>query len=165
MESFRALAASSFVPVTPIEFHFYAGEEGGLLGSQAIASNYNSGGKAVKAMMNLDMTAWVQSGTSPQIGLVTDRTDSGLNAFVRSLILAYLPGTTPTTDFCGYACSDHASWNTLGVPATYPFEATTALENPNIHTSSDTTSSSQFSFAHMHEFSKLVVAFVVELSA
>lgn len=56
IEAFRVLAASGFKPSTPLEFHWYSGEEGGLLGSQTIATNYKSAGKSVKAMMELDMT-------------------------------------------------------------------------------------------------------------
>jgi leucyl aminopeptidase len=56
IEVFRALVTSGFSPVRPVEFHFYAAEEVGLLGSQAIAANYKSSGKAVYAMINLDMT-------------------------------------------------------------------------------------------------------------
>ena len=41
MEIFRALVTSTFKPTTPIEFHFYSGEEAGLIGSQAIALHYN----------------------------------------------------------------------------------------------------------------------------
>jgi len=51
------LVSSGFEPTTPIEIHFYAGEEAGLLGSLAIASNYSEAGTAIKAFMELDMTA------------------------------------------------------------------------------------------------------------
>ena len=58
MEIFRALVScDKFNPTTPVEFHFYAGEEAGLLGSQEIASHYNKTGIKVKAFMELDMTA------------------------------------------------------------------------------------------------------------
>ena len=57
MEIFRALVNSTFKPATPIEFHFYAGEEVGLVGSQAIALHYNQTKIKVKAFMELDMTA------------------------------------------------------------------------------------------------------------
>jgi leucyl aminopeptidase len=56
IEVFRALVAAGFSPTRPVEFHFYSGEEAGLLGSQAIAANYKSAGKSIYAMMNLDMT-------------------------------------------------------------------------------------------------------------
>ncbi|KAG8685510.1 hypothetical protein FRC08_013074 [Ceratobasidium sp. 394] len=56
MEVFRAIVASGFKPTRTLEFHFYSGEEGGLLGSQAIATNYKSAVKSVYAYLNLDMT-------------------------------------------------------------------------------------------------------------
>jgi bacterial leucyl aminopeptidase len=57
IEAFRALATAGYRPPTPIEFHWYAGEEGGLLGSSAIASSYDRSNVQVKGMMQLDMTA------------------------------------------------------------------------------------------------------------
>lgn len=57
METFRELVASGFKPTQPLEFHWYSGEEAGLLGSQAIASSYKSAGKAVKGAFILDMIA------------------------------------------------------------------------------------------------------------
>ena len=56
LEAFRALLAAGFKPTTPVEFHWYSGEEAGLLGSQAIATSYKSAGKSVKAFMELDMS-------------------------------------------------------------------------------------------------------------
>lgn len=57
IEVFRALVASGFKPTTPVEFHFNAGEEGGLLGSQGIATSYKNAAKSVKAYVQFDMTA------------------------------------------------------------------------------------------------------------
>lgn len=56
IEAFRVLLVSGFRPSTPVEFHWYAAEEVGLLGSQAIASAYRSAGVDVKAFMELDMS-------------------------------------------------------------------------------------------------------------
>jgi len=56
IESFRALLVAGFEPSTPVEFHWYAGEEGGLLGSADIADSYASAGTEVKAMVEFDMT-------------------------------------------------------------------------------------------------------------
>jgi bacterial leucyl aminopeptidase len=55
-------------------------------------------------------------------------------------------------------------WNSLGYPAVYPFESITEYEDPSIHSAQDTSDSSEFSFEHAHEFTKLVVAFVMELA-
>lgn len=56
IEAFRGIVANGFKPTVPLEFHWYAGEEGGLLGSQAIARSYASAGTSVAAMVNFDMT-------------------------------------------------------------------------------------------------------------
>ena len=135
-----------------------------MLGSQAIAANYKSAGKSVYAMINLDMTGYFKPGSTEVIALVTDRVDSGLNTYLRSLISAYC-SIPAGTDYCGYACSDHASWNTQGYPAAFPFEAPTVSENPYIHSASDTTSVSGFSWTHSLEFAKLAVAAAVELGS
>ncbi|KAF8705614.1 peptidase M28 family, partial [Rhizoctonia solani] len=165
IEVFRALVTAGFSPARPVEFHFYAAEEVGLLGSQAIAANYKSSGKAVYAMINLDMTGYFKPGSTEVIALVTDRVDSGLNTYLRSLISAYCSIPAGTDYQCGYACSDHASWNSQGYPAAFPFEAPTVSENPNIHSSSDTTSVSGFSWTHSLEFAKLATAAAVELGS
>lgn len=143
IEAFRKLVAAGFKPTNPVEFHWYSGEEAGLLGSAAVARSYSTAKKSINAYLNLDMTAWLQTGTTPQIGFVSDRTSSTLTAFVKKLVPEYLTGVIASDDYCGYACSDHASWNTLGYPAVYPFESITKYENPNIHTAADTATSSQ----------------------
>lgn len=43
-----------------IEFQWYSGEEGGLLGSRAIYQQYKKEGKDVRAMLQQDMTGYVQ---------------------------------------------------------------------------------------------------------
>jgi len=45
------------------------------------------------------------------------------------------------------------------------YEAITGNDNPNIHTSGDTTSVSGFSWSHSLEFAKVALAFLYELSA
>lgn len=56
IEIFRALLAAGFKPTTPVEIHWYSGEEAGLLGSQAIATSYAKANAKVKAFLELDMT-------------------------------------------------------------------------------------------------------------
>jgi leucyl aminopeptidase len=169
IEVFRALVQTGFAPSSPIEFHFYSGEEGGLLGSQAIAKNYSSTKVPVKAMLQLDMTAYVKAGTNPTIAFITDHTSSPLTTYVRTLANAYVVGAgtnvTITTDQCGYACSDHASWDTAGYPSAFPFEGLMNNDNPNIHGTKDTSSVAQFSYAHMHSYSQLLTGFFIELAA
>jgi leucyl aminopeptidase len=52
LEAFRVLAESGFIPTNgPVEFHWYAAEEGGLLGSQAVARYKKESGAQIGAMM------------------------------------------------------------------------------------------------------------------
>jgi leucyl aminopeptidase len=39
LEALRVLANAKFTPTNTLEFHFYSGEEGGLLGSRDIMNN------------------------------------------------------------------------------------------------------------------------------
>jgi bacterial leucyl aminopeptidase len=169
LEAFRTLLTNSTIasgqaPQT-IEFHWYAGEEGGLLGSQAIFSNYQSSGRDVKAMLNQDMTGYTQgyksAGLTPKFGVITDNVSTALTTFVRRIITAYT-SVTAADDRCGYACSDHTSATKAGYPSAMIFESEMKYDNPYIHTSSDTIS--RVDFAHMLEHAKLVVGFVVELA-
>lgn len=52
LEAFRVLATGGYVPQNgPVEFHWYAAEEGGLLGSQDIAAYKKQEGAHIGAMM------------------------------------------------------------------------------------------------------------------
>ncbi|KAJ3489560.1 hypothetical protein NLJ89_g11520 [Agrocybe chaxingu] len=165
MEAFRVLVTAGFRPSTPVEFHWYAAEEVGLRGSQAIATSYSNSGVQVKAMLQLDMTAYVRPGTTPVIAFMPDFTDSGLNTFLGQIVDTYTNRGWVINAPCGYACSDHASWNRLGYPAALPFEGLFSNINPNIHTATDTASVAGFSLAHSLEYAKLAAAYAYELAA
>lgn len=146
-----------------VEFMFYSAEEGGLLGSQSIAKSYKDQGRKIMAMLQLDMTAFVKMGTEPKVGLITDFVDPYFNNFLKIVIGEYLSiGHVETR--CGYACSDHASWNNLGVPAGFVIESKFEDSNPHIHSIKDKPDVEGFSVEHMAEFTKLVVGTVVELT-
>ncbi|EPT01217.1 hypothetical protein FOMPIDRAFT_1120705 [Fomitopsis schrenkii] len=166
LEAYRALLAADFRPSRTIEFQWYAAEEAGLLGSQAIAQAYERRGVNVAGMSHFDMTAWIKNGTREEVGVVTDFVDANLTEFNKQLVDLYLDIPYVETK-CGYACSDHASWTKAGYPTTFSAEGT--MENWDrefVHTMNDRIDiSDEFSFSHMLEFSKLAVAFAVELAA
>jgi leucyl aminopeptidase len=153
------LISSSFVPLRPIEFQFYSGEEAGLLGSQAIVKSYVSNKTPVYAQLQTDMTGY--AGKTPNIAIVTDYTNSELTNTLRMLAKTY--SKLPVVDTrCGYGCSDHASWNRAGISSAFHFETKMNSDNPNIHTPKDTL---QFvSLNHVAEFIKTSLGFAVELS-
>lgn len=92
LEAMRVLLTDSRVATgqapNTIEFHWYAAEEGGLLGSQAIFTNYKNNGRVVKAMLQQDMTGYVKPGVRESVGVITDYVDAGLTTFIKKVITA-----------------------------------------------------------------------------
>ncbi|KAI9355073.1 hypothetical protein DFJ73DRAFT_826008 [Zopfochytrium polystomum] len=159
-EAFRVLLAAGFAPKRPIEFHWYAAEEGGLLGSQKVVADYKSKGIPVIGVYHTDVAGYQPSGKAETIGVITDNVDAALVAFLKSLIDEYSDVKWTETK-CGYACSDHASWTKAGFSAVITSEAEFSDTTPYIHTANDDVS--HISFDHLAKFSRLAVAFAVEL--
>lgn len=80
LETLRVLLTSKDIiegnAENTVEFHWYAAEEAGLLGSQHIFSTYEKAGRDVKAMLQQDMTGFIEltieAGRKPQFGLMLD---------------------------------------------------------------------------------------------
>ncbi|KAK0611915.1 hypothetical protein B0T14DRAFT_338337 [Immersiella caudata] len=157
LEALRVLANARYAPKNTLEFHFYGGEEGGLLGSAGVFSNYKSTGKNVLAFVNQDMTGYSPGG---RITVYTDYVDSSLTAYARVVATAYT-GTTSSSS-CGYACSDHGSARSNGFPAAYIADEPIGTSSPYIHTSNDALSTIQWPAILRH--SKFTVAFLIEAS-
>ncbi|KAH6617672.1 hypothetical protein B0J18DRAFT_451171 [Chaetomium sp. MPI-SDFR-AT-0129] len=157
LEALRVLAQAKFKPGATLEFHFYAGEEGGLLGSQGVFASYKSSGKKVLAVVNQDMAGYSPSG---KISIYTDYVDSALTTYVRTVATAYVGATT--SDACGYGCSDHASARSNGFPAAYVCDETMADSTPYIHSPNDSYATIMWDAVLRH--SKFTLAFLVEAS-
>ncbi|KAJ3159619.1 hypothetical protein HDU86_001628 [Geranomyces michiganensis] len=160
-EVYRLIIANGIVPTRPIEFHFYSGEEGGLLGSQKIASKYKTDRIPVLGMLQLDMTGYVPEDKDEIIGISTDYVDPALSKFLQQTATAYVTRIPWANVKCGYGCSDHASWNGSGFPASFAFETTFEDSNPDIHSARDTID--KVSFEHAAEFVRLGLGFAIEL--
>jgi leucyl aminopeptidase len=85
-----------------IEFHWYSAEEGGLLGSQAVFSEYEKTGRDVRAMLQQDMTGYVQktldAGEKESVGVITDYVDTELTEYIKKIVteVSYLAYPSPT---------------------------------------------------------------------
>ena len=108
MQVAQILAKNHYRGSRTIEFHAYAGEEGGLLGSQTVASKYAAAGAKVAAMLQMDMVAY-QMQTKPVLTLLTD-TDPSLIGWTFELLDAYLGNDDIRNSTCGYACTDHCEF-------------------------------------------------------
>ncbi|KAF9350140.1 Leucine aminopeptidase 1 [Mortierella sp. AD094] len=160
LEVFRALINVGFRPARPVEFHWYAAEEAGLLGSQDIAKDYSNKAVSVLAMFQNDMTGYAGTKYAEHFAIVTDYVDSELTTLIRLYAKTYGDIAVRDTS-CGYGCSDHASWNKYGYRSSFAIEADMSDTNPYIHSSSDDIS--LVNFNHMKQFAKLALGFVVEL--
>jgi len=160
LEVFRVLAQTGYKPERTVEFHAYSGEEGGLLGSQAIAKTYSDLDIVVEAMLQFDMTMYGANETEA-IGVITDFVNPDVSEFVRLLIGGYSKFPFVNTK-CGYGCSDHASWTRYGYRSGFPFEGSFARANPAIHSPSDLIS--LLNLARGLEFAKIGLGFVIELA-
>lgn len=124
-----------------IEFHWFAAEEGGLLGSQDVAAAYEKNGATVKGMLHMDskfslllrflsnlmtclfqVVAFLKNGTTPIIGLFDTNVDKNITTFTTKLVEKYIPLPWKFTG-CGSSCgSDHMSWTKAGFPVAFATE-------------------------------------------
>ncbi|KFX89874.1 hypothetical protein O988_08446 [Pseudogymnoascus sp. VKM F-3808] len=148
-----------------IEFHWYSAEEGGLLGSQAIFSSYEKEGRDVRAMLQQDMTGYVQktldAGEPESVGVITDFVDPALTEFIKTVVTEYCDIPYVETK-CGYACSDHASASKAGYPSAFVIESDFKYSDDKIHTQDDKIE--YLSFDHMLQHARLTLGLVYELA-
>jgi len=157
LETLRAIVEAGLVLKRSIEFHWYAAEEIGLRGSQAIAEQYKSTNVNVVAMLNMDVVGYYVNGIN-DIGVFTDNGNAQLAQLLRILADEYLTfGRRDRT--CGYGCSDHASWTRAGFPAVMASEVTA---HPSMHTPQDIIEN--MNFTQVNEFIKLAIGFMIEMA-
>lgn len=169
LEALRVLLKSDSIlngsAENTVEFHWYSAEEGGLLGSQAIFQAYEKEGKDVKAMLQQDMTGYVQktidAGEPESVGVITDYVDPGLTEFIKKVITVYCDIPYILTK-CGYACSDHASASKAGYPSAFVIESDFKYSDNKIHTTEDKIE--YLSFDHMLQHARLTLGLAYELA-
>lgn len=162
MEMARVLLSSKTNFKRPVYVIWYAAEERGLVGSQYVVKHFREHNIPVKAVVQFDMTGYRVDAKDPTMWIYTDYTNKKLNQFISQLINTYVHVPVDYSR-CGYGCSDHASWTEDGIPAAFPCESNFEDHNPYIHSSSDTMD--LLSLDHMTNFTKLAVAFAVELGS
>ncbi|MBA2652283.1 MAG: M20/M25/M40 family metallo-hydrolase [Tatlockia sp.] len=162
LETARILLASDNHFKRPVYIIWYAAEERGLVGSQAVVSNFLAKGIPVDAVIQFDMAGFRHNEKDSTMWIFQDQTDKALNEFVAALIKTYIKVPVDYSK-CGYACSDHASWMAKGIAAAFPVETNFKDHNPYIHTSGDTLG--LLNTEHLTNFTKLALAFAIELAS
>ncbi len=160
MEVARILLSSKVALKRPVYIIWYAAEERGLVGSQYVVKDFQKKKIPVAAAIQFDMTGYRNDPEDKTIWVFRDYTDKALSNFMVDLIKTYVDVPVDYSR-CGYGCSDHASWMEIGVPAAFPCETSFDDHNPYIHTPNDTMS--LISLDHMTNFTKLGIAFALEL--
>jgi len=161
MEVARVLLSSKATFKRPIYIIWYAAEEQGLIGSQQVVQHFMTHSIPVHAAIQFDMTGFRNQAEDKTMWVFRDYTDRPLSDFIASLIQRYIKVPVAYST-CGYGCSDHASWNAAGIPAAFPCETSFEAHNPYIHTPSD--SMDLLNLEHMTNFTKLGLAFAIELA-
>jgi len=160
-EVIQVLTQNNYQPKNTIKFYSYAAEEVGLRGSKEIATSAKNNGWSILGVLQLDMTNY--QGSDLEIVMMKDFTDSNQNKFLGEILDNYLTGVSWGYDKCGYACSDHASWNALGFPASMPFESRFRDMNRKIHTNGDLIDVSEGHATHATKFAQMTLAYLLEL--
>jgi Zn-dependent M28 family amino/carboxypeptidase len=113
----------------------FTGEEQGLVGSRAIASEWAAQGENIYAMANADMLGYT---STPEIqqGFMDRSMDATLTQYAKDLIATYVP-TLPTVDTTA-CCSDQQSFYENGYPSVGFFESGNAAgAYPSYHKKTD----------------------------
>lgn len=156
----KYLSDNDYWPDNTVEFHFYSAEEGGLLGSLDVFTKYADESKKVVAMLQQDMTGYVDDPEHEHVGVISDYTSPNLTDFIKLIIESYLDIPYVETQ-CGYACSDHGSASRNGYPASFVIESEFKKSNKYIHSTMDTLD--RLSFDHMAQHVRLVIGAIFEL--
>ena len=159
-EVFRILLKHNIHPQKEIQIFGYAAEELGLLGSRLIAESYSKKNLTLIGALQLDMVAY--PGDDHNVTFITDNVSKELTQWTEQIYGMYV-GTNIQRERCGYACSDHASWNRYGFRSVMPFESKMDEMNPRIHSAKDIWDN-KLDAEYASLFSKLGVAFAIELS-
>jgi leucyl aminopeptidase len=163
-EVIRAMVVNNYKPKRTVAFFGYAAEEVGLLGSKEIATWHRNEKVNVVGVLQLDMTNFNGSKRrNIDISMMTDYTNEAQNKFLGEIIDKYVKVPWGYSK-CGYGCSDHASWHTNGYKASMPFESHKNDMNRNIHTAEDLISKSGGNAFHALKFSKMAIAYMVEMA-
>lgn len=155
LEVVRVIKESGIRFKRRIEFHGYAAEEVGLVGSAEIARSYRTAGRTIAAMMQLDMTAYTAD-TKTTIYLANNDTTAEIRQGVKNILDAYLGGDYVEATLAA-GTSDHRSWFRQGFASVFPFEHPDNY-NPTIHTDRDKTGILNFPLAE--RYAKLTLAFL-----
>jgi bacterial leucyl aminopeptidase len=87
----------------PIEAHAYGGEEGGLLGAQALSESYKQAGREIRGVLNVEMVGWQPESGNNSTSTITVLSDPNapMSAYMKEVVETYIPTADVRGAFCG----------------------------------------------------------------
>ncbi|QRV84321.1 Peptidase family M28 protein [Ceratobasidium sp. AG-Ba] len=166
MAIMRILKANDYQGSYAIEAHAFAGEEGGLLGSDAVAAAYKKQGSRSAGCSS---SRWLPStstnkGKSSTITVLADPVPA-MSKHMIEVVRAYVPTAEQRSVNCGYGCSDHYSFHDQGYPVVClaAYGPSDRNLNPNYHSITDTVD--KLDFDKMTDFVRAGLGWLVEVAA
>ena len=125
-------------PRRSVLFCAFAGEEDGLLGSQAFCGDLPVPKDKIVGMVNLDMIGRGDAGEVAVLGIVQNPALDKVLARARKLKASGLREVVTRQGEELFERSDHYSFHKIGVPVLFFFEGLPIEKNPDYHTWRDT---------------------------
>jgi hypothetical protein len=162
MEAARILSQYEFD--RSIVFIAFSGEEQGLYGSAAYASEKAQEGKNILGYFNMDMIGYLEPGhTTIMSSLIYPQSAAPLANFYTAVSNLYLPDFVIEPGFLSGGSSDHASFNNNGFMGIFPFEDVDNY-SPYIHSSDDLVGLSYNNEDQAVVFTQAIIASVVTMA-
>ncbi|MFO7614672.1 MAG: M28 family peptidase [Bacteroidales bacterium] len=141
----------------------WSGEEYGLYGSAAWASEAAADSMNILGYFNIDMAGYLQPGSYIHTDLIGPSSANELKEFYRDVCAIYLPDFIIENGAMSGGDSDHTSFNNNGYQGIFPFEDSQNY-SPYIHTSNDRIGPSVNNFEQHGIFVKAILANVASMA-
>ena len=142
----------------------FSAEECGLNGSDYFALKCKNEGMNIVGYFNIDMSGYLQPGTSMHIDLIHPTSATPLANYYKNVANVYSP-ELPVTPYAGIpgGDSDHTSFNKYGFMGIFPFEDRNN-HSPYIHSPNDVIGTSVNTWEQVTVFTKLNIASIATLA-
>lgn len=161
LEAARIMSQYSFD--RSIIFATWSGEEYGLYGSDAWATEAASESMNILGYFNMDMAGYLQPGAEIHTDIIAPASANELRQFYKDVCATYLPDFEVYDGALSGGDSDHTSFNQNGYMGIFPFEDSQNY-SPYIHSANDLIGPSVNSFEMHATFTKAIIANVATMA-
>jgi hypothetical protein len=147
-----------------IIFATWSGEEYGLYGSDAWATEAANDGMNILGYFNIDMAGYLQPGDVIHTDIIAPVSASELKQFYKDVCAIYLPDFQTFNGALSGGDSDHTSFNNNGYQGIFPFEDSQNY-SPFIHSANDLIGPSVNNFEQHKTFVQATIASVASMAS